>query len=146
MEKPHSFHFFLSNMTNNNIFVISCDNNITVGDLKRLIYNKNKDLHPCLFRLIYKSGELNDDELFLNDVGLSNEDKLYFVMKLSPEKEILLYIKQKFNLQLNWSNEIPLNQWLRVTVSDNKVTDLDLSEMHLTGEIPTEIGKLSNLE
>ena len=111
----------ITNMTTNIRLVINCNNDITVGDLKRLIYNKNKDLHPCLFRLIHKSVELNDDELFLTDAGLFDEDNLYFVMKLSPEKEFLLYIKQKFDLHHNWSNEIPLNQWQHVKFSDNNL-------------------------
>jgi len=135
----------MKNITSDN-FTINCKNDITVGDLKQLIYDQNKDLLPCLFRLIYKSRELSNNEQFLNDIDLQNDDVLYFVMKLNSDKEILLFLKDKFNLNLNWSNELQFDQWGRIEVLDNRVTYLKLYILGLIGEIPTEIGKLSNLQ
>ena len=101
-----SLQLHVKNMTNNISLVIHCSNNITVSDLKQLIYDQNEYLLPCLFRLIYKSRELSNNEQFLNDVGLQNDDVLYFVIKLNPDREILLYLKDKFELNLNWSNKL----------------------------------------
>ena len=47
---------------------------------------------------------------------------------------------------LNWSKTIPINRWDGVTVSNFRVTQLDLSDNQLTGSIPEELGNLSQLE
>ena len=47
---------------------------------------------------------------------------------------------------LNWSKTIPINRWDGVTVSNSRVTQLDLSDNQLTGSIPEELGNLSQLE
>ena len=47
----------------------------------------------------------------------------------------------------NWLSEAPLGEWHGVITDRNgRVTGLDLRENQLTGEIPTELGSLSNLE
>ena len=48
---------------------------------------------------------------------------------------------------LNWSANTPIEQWEGVTVSGSppRVTTLDLSVRGLTGELPTELGRLNNL-
>ena len=48
----------------------------------------------------------------------------------------------------NWADDDkPLGEWYGViTDDDGRVTDLSLSQNGLTGEIPTELGDLSNLE
>ena len=140
-----SLKLYVKIMTNNISLVIHCSNNITVNDLKQLICDQNKDLLPCLFRLVYKSRELSNNEQFLNDVGLQNDDVLYFVIKLNPDREILLYLNDKLELNFNWSNEPQFDQWEHIDVLDNRVTYLKLYSLGLIGEIPTEIGKLSNL-
>jgi len=140
-----SLQVHVKNMTNDISLVIHCSNNITVNDLKHLICDQNKDLLPCLFRLVYKSRELSNNEQFLNDVGLQNDDVLYFVIKLNPDREILLYLNDKLELNFNWSNEPQFDQWEHIDVLDNRVTYLKLYSLGLIGEIPTEIGKLSNL-
>jgi len=142
-----SLQLHVKNMTNDISLTIYCSYDITVNNLKQLIYDQNKDLPPYLFRLIYKSRELSNNEQFLNNIGLQNDDVLYFVMKLNlnPDKECLLYLKDKFNLDLNWSNELQFDQWERIRVLDNRVIQLNLVNLGLTCEIPTEICKLSNL-
>ena len=45
----------------------------------------------------------------------------------------------------NWLSEEPLDEWYGVTVSDGRVTGLELSNNQLTGAIPTELGDLSSL-
>ncbi len=46
-----------------------------------------------------------------------------------------------------WLSNGPLNQWQRVATDESgKVIDLDLAANQLNGEIPTELGNLSNLK
>ena len=46
----------------------------------------------------------------------------------------------------NWQSEAPMGEWHGVTTdSDGRVTHLDLHSNELTGEIPAELGDLSNL-
>ena len=46
----------------------------------------------------------------------------------------------------NWLSNAPMGEWHGVTTdSDGRVTHLDLSSNQLTGEIPAELGDLSNL-
>ena len=122
---------------------LSNNNMITVYDLKKLI---NSD-EPYMVRLLYNGTEVGDEQ-FLNQI---NTDTFYYLMKLNKEVEILLEIKRKMNIRLNWSRDIDLSEWQRIEISSDsgskfKVTKLDLSWLQLTGEIPKEIGKLTNLQ
>ena len=46
----------------------------------------------------------------------------------------------------NWASDEPLDQWYGVTTDGaGRVTELDLDGNHLSGEIPRELGDLSNL-
>ena len=45
----------------------------------------------------------------------------------------------------NWLSDEPLGEWQGVTVSDGRVTELDLSGNELAGPIPPELGDLSSL-
>ena len=122
---------------------LSNNNMITVYDLKKLI---NSD-EPYMVRLLYNGTEVGDEQ-FLNQI---NTDTFYYLMKLNKEVEILLEIKRKMNIRLNWSRDIDLSEWQRIEISSDsgskfKVTKLDLSWLQLTGEIPKEIGKLVNLQ
>ena len=47
---------------------------------------------------------------------------------------------------LNWSADLPIDQWEGVTVSDSRVTELSLGGRNLTGRIPPALGNLSKLE
>ena len=47
----------------------------------------------------------------------------------------------------NWLSNAPMGEWHRVTTdSDGRVTHLSLSFNQLTGEIPAELGDLTNLK
>ena len=47
----------------------------------------------------------------------------------------------------NWLSELPLERWHGVTTdSSGRVIGLDLFENQLSGEIPPELGSLSNLQ
>ena len=47
----------------------------------------------------------------------------------------------------NWRSDRPIREWYGVSNGpDGRVSELDLSDNELTGEIPTELGNLSNLE
>ena len=52
------------------------------------------------------------------------------------------------NASLNWVADTPITQWDGVTVNETpqRVTTLTLKERALTGEIPAELGSLSNLQ
>ena len=46
----------------------------------------------------------------------------------------------------NWLSEEPMREWHGVTTDDEgRVTEVILNDNQLTGEIPTELGNLSNL-
>ena len=127
--------------------VISIPNNdpLTIYDLKKMI---NED-EPYMLRLLHKNQEL-EDERFLNETQLQNGDTIYFMMKLNREVEILLEIKKKMNIQLNWRRDLDLSEWEHIVIDNEsdskfKVTSLNLFLMNLTGEIPIEIGKLTKL-
>ena len=46
---------------------------------------------------------------------------------------------------INWLTDDPLGNWAGVEVDGGNVTELGLVNNRLTGEIPTEIGNLTNL-
>ena len=47
----------------------------------------------------------------------------------------------------NWLSEAPLDEWHGVTIDDSgRVIELNLSENELSGEIPPELGNLTNLQ
>ena len=47
----------------------------------------------------------------------------------------------------NWLSDLPLGEWRGVTTNgDGRVTELDLRNLGLSGEIPPELGNLSSLE
>ena len=46
----------------------------------------------------------------------------------------------------NWLSDAPLGEWEGVTNDDGRVTELYLVANDLSGEIPAELGSLSNLE
>jgi hypothetical protein len=125
--------------------VINCLNDITVYDLKKLINEE-----PYMLRLLHKNKEL-EDRSFLNQMDIKNGSVIGCLIKLNKEVEILLEIKRKMNLEVNWSKDIELSEWERIEINKQidskfKVTKLDLSWLHLTVEIPKEIGKLINLK
>ena len=122
---------------------LSNHNTITVYDLKKIIDCDE----PYMIRLLHSGEELGDEQ-FLNQI---EGNTFYYLMKLNKEVEILLEIKRKMNLRLNWSRDIDLSEWQGIEIGNDSgskfnVTKLDLSWLHLTGEIPKEIGKLINLQ
>ena len=130
------------------LITVKCDNTITIKDLKEIIAKRIGDnCKHYYFSLIYNNVEL-DDNVYCNTI-LKDNSKLFYIMRLNLEREILLEIKQKMGLNLNWNRTIELSQWNRIEIDDNnskfKVKYLNLFNLNLTGKIPTEIGQLVNL-
>ena len=47
----------------------------------------------------------------------------------------------------NWLSDVPISEWIGVTTDDNgRVIELDLRVNQLSGEIPAELGSLTNLQ
>ena len=122
--------------------LIKCSNDIIVYDLKKLISNDE----PYMLRLLCDNTELNDEQ-FLNQTNIENGGTIYYLIKLNREVEILLEVKRKMNINLNWSRNLKLSEWEHIEINNEsdskfKVTTLYLEYLELTGEIPKEIGKL----
>ena len=68
---------------------------------------------------------------------------------LVSDCEVLLELRDKLegNGKLNWTTNLSMLDWDGVTVSGspNRVTELQLNVKGLTGQIPSELGKLSGL-
>ena len=132
---------------------IIIDSSFTLRDLKDEICKKlDNDIYPCLFRLVHKGQSLEDNlDIHLEESTIESEETLNIMFVLNPEKEILLEIKRKMNIQLNWDRNLHLRDWECIEIDESlegkyKVTEIDLSNNQLTGEIPKEIGKLINLK
>ena len=53
---------------------------------------------------------------------------------------------ENWNASGNWLSDVPLSEWGGVTTNgDGRVTELDRKANGLSGEIPAELGSLSNL-
>ncbi len=129
------------------------DSSFTLRDLKDEICKKlGNDMYPCLFRLVHKGQSLeNNLDIHLEESVIESEETLNVMFVLNPEKEILLEIKRKMNIQLNWDRNIHLRDWECIVINESleskyKVTEINLGYLQLTGEIPKEIGKLTNLQ
>ena len=128
---------------------ISCLSDVKIRDLKDLISKKIK-IDVYMVRLLFKNREL-EDELFLNEYGITNETTLYYMIKLNEEVEILMELKRYWNLNNNWSRDIHLSEWNGIEVhegSDEKfiVKELNLYNNQLEEVLPKEIGNLINLQ
>ena len=78
-------------------------------------------------------------------------DKFLHYLLNYDEKEILLQIKEKMNVDTNWDKELDIKEWdvIEIEESSNgeiKVIELYFNNKSLQGEIPSEIGKLVNLQ
>ena len=125
----------------------------TLRDLKDEICKKlDNDMYPCLFKLVHKGQSLDNNlDIHLEESAIESKETLHIMFVLNPEKEILLEIKKKLNIQLNWDRNLHLRDWERIEIDENlegkyKITKINLSYLQLTGEIPKEIGKLINLK
>ena len=131
---------------------IIINSSFTLREFKEEICKRlDNDMFPCLFRLIHKGKLLEDNlDIHLEESEIESEETLNIMFVLNPEREILLEIKRKMNIQLNWDRNLHLRDWQRVEIDENlegkyKVIKINLYYLHLTGEIPKEIGKLTNL-
>ena len=51
-----------------------------------------------------------------------------------------------WNNNTNWLSDAPLGEWYGVTTEAGRVTELILSQNQLSGEVPPELGRLTDLE
>ena len=128
---------------------IFCLSDVKIRDLKDLISRKI-EIGAYVIRLLFKNRELEDD-LFLNESGITNETTLYYMIKLNEEVETLMELKRYWNLDNNWSRDIHLSEWEGIEVHEGSgekfiVKKLDLSNNQLKGVLPKEIGNLTNLQ
>ena len=69
---------------------------------------------------------------------------------LAKDCEVLLAVRDSLagirKTHLNWSADIPISDWDGVTVSNGRVTELDLHAQHLRGTIPPGLVQLSELK
>jgi hypothetical protein len=132
------------------LITVKCDNTITVKTLKELISERiGENCKHYYFSLIFNNVEL-DDNAFCNIV-LKDNSKLFYIMRLNLEREILLEINKKLGFYSNWNRRIELSRWTSIDIDNNnnlkyKVKNLEISDLNLTGKIPTEIGQLVNLK
>lgn len=86
-----------------------------------------------------------DYALFIADWG-----KTFPVTSLTP-REVLVALYNatggaNWTHNTNWLSDKDISTWHGVSVSNGRVTDLNLSLNNLTGTIPAELGNLTNLE
>ena len=149
----NNYILYIKDITSKINLQIIIDSSFTLRDLKDEICKKlDNDMYPCLFRLVHKGQSLEDNlDIHLEESTIESEETLHIMFVLNPEKEILLEIKRKKNIQLNWDRNLHLRDWEHIEIDENlegkyKVIEINLYNLHLTGEIPKEIGKLINLE
>ena len=149
----NKYILYIKDITCNINLQIIIDSSFTLRDLKDEICKKlGNDMYPCLFRLVHKGQSLEDNlDIHLEESVIESEETLNIMFVLNPEKEILLEIKRKMNIQLNWDRNLHLRDWQRIKIDENlegkyKVTKINLCYLQITGEIPKEIGKLTNLQ
>jgi Leucine-rich repeat (LRR) protein len=148
----NNYILYIKDITSKINLQIIIDSSFTLRDLKEEICKKlGNDMYPYLFKLVHKGQSLDDNlDIHLEDSVIESEETLHIMFVLNPEKEILFEIKRKMNIQLNWDRNLHLRDWERVEIDENlegkyKITKINLSFLQLTGEIPKEIGKLTNL-
>ena len=131
---------------------IIIDSSFTLKDLKNEICKKmGNDMYLCLFRLLRKGQSLDDNlDIHLEESTIESEETLHIMFVLNPEKEILMELKSKINIQLNWDRNLHLRDLERIEIDESlegkyKVIQMSINNLQLTGEIPKEIGKLINL-
>ena len=149
----NNYILYIKDITSKINLQIIINSSFTLRDLKDEICKKlDNDMYPCLFRLVHKGQSLeNNLDIHLEESTIESEETLNIMFVLNPEKEILLEIKRKMNIQLNWDRNLHLRDWERIEIDENlegkyKVTKINLYYLQLTGEIPKEIGKLINLK
>ena len=75
-----------------------------------------------------------------------------FGSDLEPDREALVAIYNATNGEFwarrqDWLSNAPIGTWYGVTTNDSgRVTELDLSENRLVGEVPSELGNLASLQ
>ena len=109
-------NLYCCNITNDISFTTKCDEQASIRDLKEIVSAQLKT-YPCLFHLVYNGRRLDGEET-LQHANVKNESKLYFMMKLNPEKEILLEIKRQGSLENNWEQEASLREWEGIRINE----------------------------
>ena len=117
----NNYVLYIKDITSKINLQIIIDSSFTLRDLKDEICKKlGNDTYPCLFRLVHKGQSLEDNlDIHLEESVIESEETLHIMFVLNPEKEILLEIKRKMNIQLNWDRNLHLREWQRIEIDEN---------------------------
>jgi Leucine-rich repeat (LRR) protein len=147
----------VSNITGD-LITVNVNNSQTIKELKDEIAKKLGNCKHYYFSLIFNNNELDDNALCST---LKNNSKLFYIMHLNLQREILFEIKKKMQLNVNWDRNISFDDWNNIRFGDyyhhylnryfpnlNPIPSVRILELHnlqLTCNIPTEIGELVSL-
>ncbi len=96
----------------------------------------------------FRSAEpLSDDQTFVPE-GTSARGTLVARYHASRDVLVTLYHATdgpNWNNNTNWLSDAPLGEWYGVTTDAGRVTELILSQNQLSGEVPPELGRLTDL-
>ena len=141
-----------------NLLDIEIFNELTIKELYERIQDELEiDDDFILFKGYDYDNELIISKKSIRDVyGNEKDIKLTLFNKIYTEREILeIFYKStnghSWNRNDNWLSDKPLSEWYGITVYENSdaefiVKKILLSMNQLSGEIPKEIGKLTNLQ
>ena len=117
----NNYVLYIKDITSKINLQIIINSSFTLRDLKDEICKKlGNDMYPCLFRLIHKGQSLGDNlDIHLEEGVIESEETLHIMFVLNPEKEILLEIKKKKNINLNWDRNLHLREWESIFIDES---------------------------
>ena len=104
------------------------------------------DVHQA-FQSFRSAEELEEGQTFVPE-GIADVDAL--VAHYHADRDVLVVLYHaldgaNWNKNDNWLSDAPLSEWYGVATEAGRVVELDLSQNQLSGEIPSEIGRLTGL-
>ena len=136
------------------IYTLSFENDKTINELyEQVLYDLECEDDIILY---FNNNKLEKSDSKLCDIIKEKEVRLDIECKEYTEREILEIFYYATNgpnwdNNTNWLSDKPLSEWYGIKVHENSnskfiVKEIFLYDNDLSGEIPKEIGKLTNLE